>query len=49
MSKTYIKAALRKQVYKRAKGCCEYCLIPDITEESLLTKSIMLLLKNTEV
>ena len=30
MSKTYIKASLRKQVYKRAKGCCEYCLIPDI-------------------
>jgi hypothetical protein len=30
MSKTYIKASLRKQVYQRAKGCCEYCLIPDI-------------------
>jgi len=30
MSKTYIKAALRKQIYQRAKGCCEYCLIPDI-------------------
>jgi hypothetical protein len=30
MSKTYINAALRKQVYERARGCCEYCLIPDI-------------------
>lgn len=29
MSKTYISAALRKQVYERAKGCCEYCLIPE--------------------
>ena len=30
MSKTYISVALRKQVYDRANGCCEYCLIPDI-------------------
>jgi hypothetical protein len=30
MSKTYINVALRKQVYERASGCCEYCLIPDI-------------------
>lgn len=30
MSKTYINAALRKQVYRRARGCCEYCLLPDI-------------------
>jgi HNH endonuclease len=30
MSKTYINTALRKQVYERARGCCEYCLIPDI-------------------
>jgi hypothetical protein len=30
MSKTYIPVALRKQVYERAKGCCEYCLIPDV-------------------
>lgn len=30
MSKTYIPAALRRQVYERAKGCCEYCLIPDV-------------------
>ena len=27
---TYIPAALRRQVYERAKGCCEYCLIPDL-------------------
>ncbi len=31
MSKTYIPVALRRQVYERAKGCCEYCLIPDVT------------------
>lgn len=30
MSATYISVALRKQVYKRGKGCCEYCLIPDL-------------------
>ena len=30
MSKTYIPVAVRKQVYKRAKGCCEYCLIPSL-------------------
>jgi HNH endonuclease len=30
MSKTYIPAALRRLVYERAKGCCEYCLIPDV-------------------
>jgi len=30
MSKTYVPVALRKQVYERAKGCCEYCLIPDV-------------------
>ena len=29
MSSTYIPAALRQQVYDRANGCCEYCLIPD--------------------
>ncbi len=29
MSKTYIPSALRKLVYERAQGCCEYCLIPD--------------------
>jgi hypothetical protein len=29
MSKTYIPTALRQLVYERAKGCCEYCLIPD--------------------
>ncbi|YAF94595.1 MAG: HNH endonuclease [Nodularia sp. CChRGM 3473] len=30
MSKIYISAALRQQVYKRARGYCEYCLIPNI-------------------
>jgi hypothetical protein len=30
MSRTYIPVALRRQVYKRAQGCCEYCLIPDV-------------------
>lgn len=30
MSKTYIPVALRRQVYERAKGCCEYCLIPEL-------------------
>ncbi len=30
MSKTYINVALRKLVYERAGGCCEYCLIPDV-------------------
>lgn len=30
MSNTYIPAKLRKFVYERAKGCCEYCLIPEI-------------------
>ncbi len=29
MSRTYIPAALRRLVYERAKGCCEYCLISD--------------------
>jgi 5-methylcytosine-specific restriction endonuclease McrA len=29
MSKTYIPVLLRRQVYEQAKGCCEYCLIPD--------------------
>jgi hypothetical protein len=30
MSKTYISVALRRQVYEQAKGCCEYCLIPEV-------------------
>ena len=30
MSTTYISVALRKQVDEQARGCCEYCLIPDI-------------------
>lgn len=29
MSNTYIPAALRRLVYERAGGRCEYCLIPD--------------------
>ncbi len=29
MSVTYIPAALRNLVYKRAEGCCEYCLISE--------------------
>lgn len=29
MSATYIPAALRKLVYERAAGCCEYCLISE--------------------
>jgi 5-methylcytosine-specific restriction endonuclease McrA len=27
VSRTYIPAALRRQVIERAKNCCEYCLI----------------------
>jgi hypothetical protein len=30
MSKTYITSALRKQIYKRANGCCEYCFFPEV-------------------
>jgi 5-methylcytosine-specific restriction endonuclease McrA len=30
MSKSYISSQLRKTVYDRAKGCCEYCLIPEV-------------------
>lgn len=30
MSKSYISTKLRKAVYERAKGCCEYCLIPEM-------------------
>jgi 5-methylcytosine-specific restriction endonuclease McrA len=29
MSSTYIPAALRRLVYDRAEGCCEYCLTPE--------------------
>ena len=29
MSNTYIPPALRRLVYERAGGCCEYCLIPE--------------------
>lgn len=30
MSKTYTPVAMRRQVFERAKGCCEYCLIPNV-------------------
>ena len=29
MSRSYIPAELRQQVYDRAQGCCEYCLITE--------------------
>lgn len=29
MSTTYIPVELRRLVYERARGCCEYCLIPE--------------------
>jgi 5-methylcytosine-specific restriction endonuclease McrA len=29
MSKTYIPVALRRLVYDRANGACEYCWIPE--------------------
>ena len=29
MSPTRISPALRKEVRERAKGCCEYCLLPE--------------------
>jgi hypothetical protein len=29
VSSTYIPPALRRLVYERAGGCCEYCLIPE--------------------
>lgn len=29
MSSTYISSALRRLVYDRAGGCCEYCLLPE--------------------
>jgi hypothetical protein len=30
MSTSYISAALRRSVFARAAGCCEYCLLPEI-------------------
>ncbi len=30
MSKSYIASALRKQIYERAKYCCEYCFFPEV-------------------
>lgn len=29
MSKSYISTGLRRLVYKRANGCCEYCFTPE--------------------
>ncbi|GCL37357.1 MAG: HNH endonuclease [Sphaerospermopsis kisseleviana] len=29
MSKSYIPNSVRKMVFNRAQGCCEYCLIPE--------------------
>jgi len=29
MGTTHVPVALRRQVYERAGGCCEYCLIPE--------------------
>lgn len=29
MSRTHIPAALRRSVHERARGCCEYCGIPE--------------------
>jgi HNH endonuclease len=29
MSKTYVSVKLRRLVFERAQGCCEYCLIPE--------------------
>lgn len=29
MAASYISSSLRQQVYDRAAGCCEYCLIPE--------------------
>lgn len=30
MSTSYVSAAIRRLVYERAQGCCEYCLLPDL-------------------
>lgn len=38
MSSSYVSAKLRRQVYKRANDCCEYCLMPE--QFSLITFSI---------
>jgi hypothetical protein len=43
MSRTYIPIALRRQVYERAQGCCEYCLIPDV---ATFTSIVVIELRN---
>lgn len=30
MSKTYVPAELRRRVAERSRGCCEYCLRPEL-------------------
>lgn len=30
ISRSYIPSALRKLIYERAKGCCEYCFFPQV-------------------
>ena len=30
MSKTYVSAALRREISEQAHGCCEYCLQPEL-------------------
>ena len=29
MGSSYVPSSLRQQVYERARGCCEYCRIPE--------------------
>jgi hypothetical protein len=35
MSKTYVPASLRRMVFDRAQGNCEYCLLPETLTVSL--------------
>ncbi|MBE9069264.1 HNH endonuclease [Leptolyngbya cf. ectocarpi LEGE 11479] len=35
MSRSYISSDLRQQVYKRAKGVCEYCQLPEMVALSV--------------
>ncbi|MEQ8754606.1 MAG: hypothetical protein RID09_13975 [Coleofasciculus sp. G1-WW12-02] len=37
MSKTYVSAAVRRLVYERANHACEYCLMPEIGDSTLVT------------
>lgn len=38
MSNTYIPAQIRKDVWERAKGCCEYCLLH--SEDAFFTHEV---------